>query len=73
VLDLHGGDLDAPGVGVLVDDLLELLVDLVAGRQQVVQLLLAENAPSVVWAIWEVANMKSSTATIALVASITRK
>src|SRR5216117_3982708 len=42
---LHGRDLDAPGLGVLVDDPLELLVDLVARREEVVELDLAEHAP----------------------------
>ena len=44
VLDLDQGDLDAPGVGELVDDLLEPLVDLVALDQQLVQVDLAEDA-----------------------------
>src|SRR5262249_36406527 len=42
VLDLDGGHLHAPGIGVLVDDALELLVDLVAGREEVVELHLTE-------------------------------
>src|SRR2546426_5014544 len=45
LLDLHGRDLDAPGLGVLVDDPLELLGDLVARREEVVELDLAEHAP----------------------------
>src|SRR5216117_3591533 len=45
LLDLHGRDLDAPGLGVLVDDPLELLVDLVTRREEVVELDLAEDAP----------------------------
>src|SRR6059036_3867835 len=45
LLDLDGRDLDAPRLGVLVDDPLELLVDLVARRQEVVELDLAEHAP----------------------------
>src|SRR2546430_4374287 len=45
LLDLHGRDLDAPGLGVLVDDPLKLLVDLVARREKVVELDLAEHAP----------------------------
>ncbi len=44
VLDLDQRDLDAPWVGEVVDDLLELLVDLVALDQQVVELDLAEDA-----------------------------
>src|SRR5256886_7421044 len=45
LLDLHRRHLDAPGLGVLVDDPLELLVDLVARREEVVELDLAEHAP----------------------------
>src|SRR5438046_2619505 len=44
LLDLHGRDLDAPGLRVLVDDALELLVDLVPRREEVVELDLAEDA-----------------------------
>ena len=43
LLHLDGGDLHAPGLGVPVDDLLELPVDLVALREQVVELHLAEH------------------------------
>ena len=42
VLDLDGGDLDAPRLGLLVDDLLQLLVELLALGQQRVQVGLAE-------------------------------
>src|SRR3989442_6290321 len=45
LLDLDGRHLYPPGLGVLVDDPLELLVDLVARRQEVVQLDLTEHAP----------------------------
>jgi hypothetical protein len=45
VLDLDQRHLDAPRVGEVVDDLLELLVDLVALDQQVVELDLTEDAP----------------------------
>src|SRR3989449_1316426 len=45
LLDLHGRHLDPPWLGVLVDDPLVMLVDLVARRQEVVQLHLAEHAP----------------------------
>jgi hypothetical protein len=38
VLDLDGRDLDAPGLGLLVDDLLEVLVEALALRQQLVEL-----------------------------------
>src|SRR5262245_28205209 len=44
LLHLDVRHLDAPGLGVLVDDALELLVDLVARREQVVELDLAEHA-----------------------------
>jgi hypothetical protein len=44
VLDLHHRDLDAPGVGDVVDDLLEPLVDLVAFDQELVEIDLAEDA-----------------------------
>src|SRR5829696_4917484 len=44
VLDLHHADLDAPGVGLLVDDPLELLVYLLAVDEQVVEVLLPEHA-----------------------------
>ena len=43
VLDLDRADLDAPGLGLLVDDLLELGVDPLALRQQGVELGLAEH------------------------------
>src|SRR5580765_3356201 len=45
LLDLDVRNLDAPGLGVLVDDPLELLVDLVARREQIIELHLAEHAP----------------------------
>jgi hypothetical protein len=40
---------------VLVDDAGQLLVDLLGGGEEIVHLLLAEHARSVVCAIWEVA------------------
>ena len=43
VLDLDDGDLDAPGRRVLVDDVLEDLVDLVALGEQLVERVLAEH------------------------------
>src|SRR5258705_266557 len=43
-LDLDRRDLDAPGLGVQVENLLELLVDLLALREQVVEIQLAERA-----------------------------
>ena len=45
VLDLDRRDLDAPGIGVLVEDLLQLLVQPLALRQQLVELGLPEHAP----------------------------
>src|SRR5438309_5232515 len=45
LLDLNGRHLDAPRLGVLVDDPLELLVDLVTRGEEVVELDLAEHAP----------------------------
>ena len=38
VLDLDGRDLDPPRIGSLVEDLLEMLIEALALRQQVVQL-----------------------------------
>src|SRR5258705_502857 len=43
VLDLDGRDLDPPRLGLAVDDLLERLVLLLALRQQLVELGLAQN------------------------------
>ena len=43
VLDLDVGDLDAPGVGLLVEDALDVLVELVALGEHLVQLVLAEH------------------------------
>src|SRR5215469_2962599 len=40
VLDLDGRDLDAPGLGALVEDALQVDVELVALRQQIVHLVL---------------------------------
>ena len=45
VLDLDDAHLDAPGLGLLVDDLLEPSVELVALGEQVVEVGLAQNAP----------------------------
>jgi hypothetical protein len=45
VLDLDDRDLDAPGRGLLVDDRLQDRVDLLALRQQLVELMLAEHRP----------------------------
>jgi hypothetical protein len=44
VLDLDQGDLDPPGVGQVIDDALQPLVDLVPVDQQLVQVDLAEDA-----------------------------
>src|SRR4030088_1226097 len=43
ILDLDGRDLDAPGLGVLVEDALQVDVELVALREQVVHLVLAHH------------------------------
>ena len=43
VLDLDHRHLDAPGIGVRVDDLLQRGVELLALRQQLVELRLAEH------------------------------
>ena len=43
VLDLDRADLDAPGLGLLVDDLLQVLVDALALGQEVVQAVLPEH------------------------------
>src|SRR5581483_701038 len=43
LLHFHGGDLHAPGVGVLVEDALQAEVDLVAVREQLVELHFAEH------------------------------
>jgi len=45
VLDLDHGDFDSPGLGLLVDDLLQVLVDLVAVRQELIESRLAERGP----------------------------
>ena len=45
VFDLNGRDLDAPGLGLLVDDLLELGVNLLAVGEQLIERRLAEHAP----------------------------
>ena len=45
VFDLDIGHLDAPGVGLHVQHLLQILVDLLALGQQLVQLVLAQNGP----------------------------
>ena len=73
ILDLDHADLDAPRLGLLVDDHLQLLVDLLALAQQLIQVRLAEHDRSVVCAIWEVARMKSATLTTAACGSMTRK
>ena len=57
VLDLDDADLDAPRLGLLVDDLLQLLVDLFPLGEQVVQVDWPSTERSVVWAICEVARM----------------
>src|SRR5471032_1430610 len=43
LLHFHGSDLDAPGLGVLIEDLLQLLVDLLPLREQVVEVELAQS------------------------------
>jgi len=43
VLHLHRADLDAPRLGLLVDDLLEVLVDALPLRKQVVEAVLTEH------------------------------
>src|SRR5579884_3653253 len=43
VLDLDIGDLDAPGVGLRVEDLLDVVVELVALGEHLVELVLAEH------------------------------
>src|SRR5262249_28646542 len=43
VLDLHVGDLDAPGLGALVEDLLNVGVQFLTLGQQIVHLVLAEH------------------------------
>ena len=43
MLDLDIGDLDAPGVGLPVEDLLDVAVELVALRQHLVEIVLAEH------------------------------
>jgi len=58
---------------LLVDDLLQLLVDLLALRQQFVQLDLAEDTPQGRLEICDVARMKSATLTTAALGSTTRK
>ena len=74
VLHLHGGDLDAPGVGLLVQNLLELGIDLVTFCQELVQLHLAAHAPQGgLGELEDVAKRKFSTSTVALVGSMTRK
>src|SRR5215217_119993 len=45
VLDLHHADLDPPGVGLLVYDVLELVVYGLSVGQEIVEVLLAEDAP----------------------------
>src|SRR5215216_1396545 len=45
VLDLHHADLDPPGVGLLVYDVLQLVVDLLPVGKQVVEVPLSEDAP----------------------------
>ena len=44
VLHLDGRHLDAPGIGVLIENLLQLLIQPIALRQQIVELDLAEHA-----------------------------
>src|SRR3712207_9232532 len=44
VLDLDDADLDPPGVGLLVYDRLQLVVDLLAVGEEVVEVLLTEDA-----------------------------
>ena len=44
VFDLHRRDLDAPGLGLLIDNSLQLAVDLFTLRQQVVKLTLTQHA-----------------------------
>ena len=45
IADLHRGDLDPPGFGLLVDEPLKLGVDLVAAGKQRIQIGLPEDAP----------------------------
>ncbi len=43
MLDLHVGDLDAPGIGLLVENFLDIAVELIAFRQHLIQLMLPQN------------------------------
>ena len=56
VLHFDDADLDTPRLGLLVDDLLQLFVDLFPFREQVVQCRLAQHR-GVVWAICDVARL----------------
>ena len=73
VLDLDRRDFDAPRFGLPVDDLLQLLVDRLALRKQVVQGAWPSTLRSVVCAMSEVALRKFSTFTTAACGSTTRK
>ena len=55
VLDLDGRDLDAPGLGLLVDDLLQLVVERSRSASSESSSALPSTERSVVWAICEVA------------------
>ena len=73
VLDLDIGDLDTPGVGLRVEDLLDVAVQLVALGQHLVELVLAEHRAK--RGLCELARgrMKFSTWITALSGSTTRK
>ena len=45
VLNFDGADLDAPGLSLLIDDLLEVLVDVLALGEEIVEAVLAEHCP----------------------------
>jgi hypothetical protein len=53
--DLDGGDLDAPGFGLLVENVLDAGIELVALGQHLVEVVLAQYPAQLVWASWLVA------------------
>jgi hypothetical protein len=61
VLDLDVGDLDAPGVGLGVEHLLDVEVQAFALGQHLVELVLAQHGAQVVCASWLVASRKFAT------------
>jgi len=73
MLDFHIGDLDAPGVGLSIEDLLNIRIELVAFGSISSSSCLPRTERSVVWASSLVACMRFSTWIVAGSGATTRK